>query len=430
MLAVKRTQPLLLCVLVDASRVAPHWEAMLDTLDAVSPLVDDVAAGHAYVDLRGIPGDPVAWIAQTRALLAPYALPTRIAAAANKFTAYAAAQTQDGAICAVGQERAFLAPLSLQLLGIDDRLHERLRMLGVTTLGELARLPHGPFVRRFGMQAARWHLCARGEDPTPLFPRAQAIAIEATTFGEGNIEEEAQLFFAMRIVLARVCADLERCGKRAGMLELSLEMQDGSERHIEVPVATPSADEKVLDDVLRAKLGGSRFPCAIVGFRLRAVRLEEGGEAVTMFPADDVDPQRVAVTLARLEAVTGEPPQRAHTKPAHALERRFTFETFTLRHSEREKLEVRPELKNCDEGLLVQLCLLTVREINVTVKHGAPAFVDARAVTACEGPWRIEEGWFSETEIARDEYKVLLADKSLLRIYRQGKHWYLRGVYD
>jgi hypothetical protein len=39
-------------------------------------------------------------------------------------------------------------------------------------------------------------------------------------------------------------------------------------------------------------------------------------------------------------------------------------------------------------------------------------------------------GSSAQTAIARDEYDVLLEDGDLYRIYRQGRHWYLRGTYD
>ena len=82
------------------------------------------------------------------------------------------------------------------------------------------------------------------------------------------------------------------------------------------------------------------------------------------------------------------------------------------------------------EALRLQLRLLTVREIDVLVRNGGPAVVAGQRVREARGPWRIEEGWFSGTAVARDEYDVLLDDGKLVRIYRQGKHWYLRGAYD
>jgi hypothetical protein len=76
-----------------------------------------------------------------------------------------------------------------------------------------------------------------------------------------------------------------------------------------------------------------------------------------------------------------------------------------------------------------QLRLLTVREINVKLRGNAPVSVLDKRVVDCAGPWRVDDGWF-DTPTIRDEYDVLLEDGMLCRIYRQGKHWYLRGAYD
>ncbi len=54
------------------------WEEMLDALDAVSPLIDDVGPGLAFLDMHGIAGDARAWMAQTRTVLARFGLGLRI----------------------------------------------------------------------------------------------------------------------------------------------------------------------------------------------------------------------------------------------------------------------------------------------------------------------------------------------------------------
>jgi nucleotidyltransferase/DNA polymerase involved in DNA repair len=409
------------------------WEDALDALDAVSPLVDDVRPGLAYLDMRGIDGDASAWMARASAALAPFGLPVRFGVGANKICARAAAHAAADGICPAGAERALLAPLPLALLDLDGATRERLRLLGIERLGELARLPHGPFVRRFGAAAAAWHALARGVDRTPFVPRGHAVAIEASLFGEGRADDEAQVIFALRILLARIAADLERCGKRAGILRLDVELEDAASSGFDVPLATPTADERAMLDVMRAKLEGATFPSAIVGLRVRALQLEEGGESQALFVADDLDPQRIAVAIARLEAVLGERMQRACTREAHALEERFAYERF-----EPPKREMQlAEAPLPPEAVIVpQLRLLAVREIEVRLRGGAPAFVGdpPQAVLECAGPWRVEERPSTPLRtaeaIVRDEYDVLLEGGALCRIYRQGTRWYLRGAYD
>jgi hypothetical protein len=285
-------------------------------------------------------------------------------------------------------------------------------------------LPHGPFVRRFGPAATQWHELARGVDCRPFIPRSHAVAIEASIFGEGRAGDEAQVFFALRMLLARICADLECCGKRAGSLRLSIELEDAETCEFDVPLAMPTAQERTLFDMLRAKLEGATFEAPIVGLRLQALQLEEGGEAQGLFSADDCDPQRVAVTIARLEAVLGESVARASTREAHRLEERFTYEPFKVPARSKQPLPKKQERAD----LVPQLRLLQVREVPVQLRAGEPAIVDRQAVRQCAGPWRIAERAF--TAMTRDEYDVVLENGTFARIYRQGSHWYLRGVYE
>ncbi len=421
---------MLLCV--SGSSTSPAaWEELLDALDAVSPLVDDVRPGLAFLDMRGVAGTPVQWMAQARGIAERFGLLLRLGAGTNKIVARAAASRADGSACAPGDERALLAPLELSLLDVDSDVVERLRLLGVARLGDLARLPHGPFVRRFGPQAARWHELANGIDRTPFVPRAQAAVIEASVFGEGRAEDEAQVIFALRVLLMRIAADLERCGKRAGVLSLDVELDDAQTQRFEVPLASPTAQERAMLDVVRAKLEGVTFSAPIVGLRVRAAQLEEGGEALGLLTGDDFDPQAVAVTIARIEAALGESVRRARVRPAHVLEERFAYEPFAV--PKRALLRNDDAAVGVESEIVPQLRLLAVTEIPVRVRRGEPAFVGdpPQAVRACAGPWRVEmEGWPGTNAVARDEYDVQLADGSLYRIYRQGAQWYVRGEYD
>jgi len=418
----------LLCVDVDIEPCHPEpvegWEEMLDALDAVSPLIDDVRPGLAFLEMHGIAGDARAWMMQARSVLAGFGSVLRLGAGSNKIAARAAAYVADGSICEPGSECELLALLPLTLLDIEAKVVERLALLGIERLGDLAALPHGPFVRRFGTAAARWHELARGIDRRPFVPRSRAIAIEASIFGEGRAVDEAQVFFALRMLLARVCADLERCGKRAGALHLALELEDAQTCTFDVPLAMPTAQERTMFDMMRAKLEGATFESAIIGLRVQARQLEEGGEAQALFGADDFDPQRVAVTIARLEAMLGESIARATTREAHLLEERFAYEPFEL---PRKAMFDRTEAPH---ELVPQLRLLEVREIAVELRAREPATVDGQAVMQCVGPWRIAERAFTISPVTRDEYDVVLEDGTFARIYRQNTHWYMRGVYE
>lgn len=400
------------------------WQELLDALDAVTPLIEDARIGVAFLDMHGADGDFMAWRRMIRALLGPLHRHACVGAGSNRFCAFAAAWSGDGTMIVSGEEAAALGAMSLDVLELEPDVVQRLQLLGITTLGALAALPHGPFVRRFGPQAARWHDAARGIDRAPFIPRGHAITIEAAMLGEGSAQSEAAVIFALRVLLGRICADLERCGKRASALQVEIELDNADTARIDVQLAAATSQERDMLDVLRAKLEGASFAAPICGLRLRAMGLEEGGESMPLLAGDDIDRANVAVVLARLEALLGEPVRRAQTRDAHPLEERFVYEPFVLpKRDPSGHVAAEPRV-------IPQLRLLAVTEIDVRLCRGEPATVGEHAVRHVTGPWRIEEGWFASQHVARDEYDVQLDNGEICRIYRQGDRWYLRGSYD
>jgi protein ImuB len=431
----------------DPAADARVWAEVLDALDAASPIVEDDGPGRAFLEMHGIAGEGSGWIAAVRGALAGFDLPARIALGPNRFVAHAAARSGgaagrgEGAVCE-DDAAAFLAPLSLDLLPIEAGTLERLRLLGVTTLGELAALPHGPFVRRFGAEAARWHDLARGIDERPLKPRPRALRVDRALYGEGEANSEEQVLFALRTLVGRVVDDLCAAGKRAGRLVLRLECEDGEIRELTTRVAQPTAVPSTLFELMRARLEGVVLTSPVVGLRLAAEELASGGVELSLFAASDPDPDAVGVVLARLDAAFGEGKAlRARAVEGPRIERRYVLEPFTLETLASRGPRAEPPPLPATATL--QLRIVEPYAIDVRVIDGVPRFAGSppQQVVEVAGPWRAEEGWWSAAlcrahdALARDEYDVCLEDGALLRIARDetsAPHgaWSVRGVYD
>lgn len=413
----------ILCVLFAAPTA--RWETILEALDAVSPLVEDGEDGLAYLEMHGIEGSPERWFAAISATLhgAP---PFALGVGPNKFVARAAALAGGRVISTHLETRTLLAPLSLSLLGIDDDVERRLHLLGVTTLGELAALPHGPFVRRFGPPAARWHDNARGLDDRPFLPRARSLRIERTLFGEGNAACEEQILFALRTLVARISEDVAVAGKRCGRLILALECENGDVRNVAATIAQPTAEAQILFDLVRARLEGIVLESTVVGLRLSAERLEDGGIALSLFAQRDPDPQALGVALARIEAALGTHALRAKIVDGNRPESRVSYEPFML--APPQTVQPSPSLA---AFTALQYRLLEQREIDVVTEAHVPRFVGTppQPVVHVCGPWRVDETWW-DVPLRRDDYDVLLEDGALYRIARRDGRWYLCGVYD
>ncbi|MFN2460779.1 MAG: hypothetical protein ABR591_08860 [Candidatus Velthaea sp.] len=423
----------------DPAEDARVWNAILEALDAASPLIEDAGLGCAYLEMHGITGGAEGWLGAVRTALAPFDLAFRLALATSKFVARAAALTADGTVVGQGGAAQFLAPLPLETLELDAATLQRLGIFGVRTLGELAELPHGPFVRRFGAEAAGWHDRARGIDPRPLRPRARAMRIDRTLYGEGTAACEEQVLFALRALVGRVVDDLGAAGKRCGRLVLAFECEDGEVREITSRVAQPTAQPATLFELLRARLEGVVLRSPVTGLRLATEGLEDGGLQIALFAGSDPDPDALGIALARLDAALGERHAlRARVLDGPRIERRFALEPFTLDAVAATTWSRAPEGASALPGsATLQYRMIEPAPVDVAVGGGVPCFVGSppQAVLEVAGPWRVDEGWWTsatggDAPVVRDEYDVLLEDGALVRIAREGEAWSLRGTYD
>jgi len=420
----------------DAAATQRRWDEALELLDAASPAIESPRAGIAYLDLRGIP----LTVEQQRERIArmltapPCELPARVGIASTRLGAYAAAREQR--VVAPDEESTFLAAQPLRLLGLPPEEHERMTLLGIRRLGELAALPAGALARRFGTHALRWHALARGEDHVPLRPRPRRAPIVASAQAEEPTDRMEAVLFACRGLVERLAADLQRAGRRCARLELTLEGERGHARRLRCEVASPTARVDVLFELVRARLegtlevrGGDAQSEAVSGVRIEATRVEDGGAPLPLLTESRPDPESLQSALARVAGAFGEESlQRAEVRAAFRPEGRFAYAPFdaggALTSVERQRMQRDGVTKPA-----AHLCLLHGRrEIAVRLRRGVPCAVDGDEVVEVAGPWRTAERWWDGGG-ERDDYDVQTSAGALLRIVREGTRWYVLGIY-
>ena len=137
-----------------------------------------------------------------------------------------AERTPPGEVRSVDDGRAFLAPLPLDVLPVDVKVHDELRLLGLRTVGEFADLPRGSVFDRFGSAVARAHALARGEYGDMVRASAPPRRIRARRAWDDAIGSREQLVFALRVVVDEISGALARDGFAALRLELRLDRED------------------------------------------------------------------------------------------------------------------------------------------------------------------------------------------------------------
>jgi hypothetical protein len=131
------------------------------------------------------------------------------------------------AIVPSGAEAAFLADLSVEDLPVSVEMRRRLRLLGLSRLGQLARLPQGAVAAQFGGEGARaWEL-AHGVDRSPVIPyRPPRVITERLAF-PAPVETIDALLIATRTLLRRALDRPAARGRAARGIRLGVEMEDG-----------------------------------------------------------------------------------------------------------------------------------------------------------------------------------------------------------
>lgn len=154
--------------------VAPRFEryaevsaGVMAIFRSVTPLVEPRSLDEAFLDIRGsrrLFGPPRQVAEYIRALVADeQGIPCTVGGAATTSLAkIASAQGKPDGLLLVPPEQvvAFLHPLPVGALwGVGQQTEARLNQLGLTTVGDLARVPAATLVRIFGPAQAR-HLVA------------------------------------------------------------------------------------------------------------------------------------------------------------------------------------------------------------------------------------------------------------------------------
>lgn len=128
---------------------------------------------------------------------------------------------------APGEERLFLAPLSVaQLPGVGRKTEQGLKEMGVTTIGQLAKIPPDFLKQHFGASGITlYHYANAIDDRKVKLPGETKSMSRETTFAEDTLDQSF-LEATLRYLCERVGAELRSRGKQARCVTLKLRYAD------------------------------------------------------------------------------------------------------------------------------------------------------------------------------------------------------------
>ncbi|MCW3846983.1 DNA polymerase Y family protein [Sphingomonas sp. LB-2] len=223
-----------------------------------SPIVAVEGADTLFLDLTGTAhlfGGEVAMARRIVRLLARAGFTARIAIADTVGAAWALVHHGAGGICPPAGGAQALAPLPTAALRLEPPAIELLKRLGIERIGQLAALPRGPLVRRFGAGTVLRLDQALGRMPEPLAPVIPPHAIAVTRRFAEPIATAEGIAAWLGALVPELAAALEAEGLGARAIELVADRVDGVPQRISIGLARSNRDPVHLLRLLARRIG-------------------------------------------------------------------------------------------------------------------------------------------------------------------------------
>ena len=318
------------------AHAAAEAERIWAVLRDHSPVVEVLAPGHAHIDLRGLAKlarmEDGAYLADLHeAVSLTSGLSVHLGAAETVFTAHAAAVAQayfrdqgqaipqatkgkqenrDGSaiLVAEGEGTRFLSALPVEILPLPPDVHQRLHLLGIDRVGQVAEMPFSAVQAQFGSAGARaWEL-ANGKDDSPIVAARDEVRVSEELELPAPTSLSEPLVAGTRSLLQRALARREVTGHSLRRLDWRLFLESGESITRRFVFREPTNDATKMLFVVRGKVERLQLPSAAVslGVTLSGLCSEYGHQANLW----NVGPRRAKElrdAIEQLNARVGEP---------------------------------------------------------------------------------------------------------------------------
>ncbi len=302
-----------------------RFDEVLDALEAVSPLVEEnpslrrgsgqalgsgrAELGCAYVGLDGLAelyGGMTKLLQALQEVVSPRLEP-RFGIGPGRFPAtVAASAAQPGQILKAPPTLIeFLAPYPVEVLPVPWETVARLKRLGLTALGDIARQKLGPMETQFGPGGRSLWEMARGIDNRPIFPRQQELSFEGRVdFPVATVSLET-IYLAVENLLVQLYGKPELWGRyaRLALLRARVSRRPTWERKVAFKEAAGSAQTALRMIKHAISLYPPSGPVEDLSITLHGVTGEAGRQ--TSLWTDVRRQDQLRETLRQLEARLG-----------------------------------------------------------------------------------------------------------------------------
>jgi DNA polymerase-4 len=224
---------------VDFEEIRKYSRGFKSIITDIAPLMEDRGVDEVYIDFTEVPGGQreggrtLARLIQ-KSIFQATGLTCSIGVAPNKLIAKMASEfNKPNGISVVYQDdiETRIWPLPCRKVnGIGPKADEKLKRLGIETIGQLAACERGWLIDHFGKSTGAWmHEVAWGRDDRPVVTESEPVSMSRETTFERDlhaVRDRAELGEIFTRLCEKVAEDLRRKGYVGKTIGIKLRYDD------------------------------------------------------------------------------------------------------------------------------------------------------------------------------------------------------------
>src|SRR5438445_2246065 len=274
----------------------------------LAPVVEVRVEGIAWLDVSGVP-KPGESIRETRRRLrTAIGREPRLGLAPGPFSSrLAAARARPGRLMRIENASEFLAPLSSRELPLDEEQLERLDLLGLRTLREVAALGQRELESQLGRAGRHAVLLARGLEPDVLTPWRPPMFTSTHRQFDPQVEDREALLFVARALCGDLAEGLGLRGAGAKQVRVRLVFESGSHEERDSLVRHPLSSAAELFGLIGSWIKEWRPQAPITELWIELPVLEGAGRRqLRLWAGGDGNSDEVIAAFERLQERHGD----------------------------------------------------------------------------------------------------------------------------
>ena len=262
------------------------FERVLEKLDDFSPAVEIEGKNCAFLDMTGVKNEQKTALKILGGI--NDGLEASIGLGSGKFFAWVAAFAKKTGVPVVinpDGEKNFIAPFPVDLLPCSTETKDRLRLLGIRRVGQLADFSLDDLVAQFGADGKRMHELARGHDSSPLVPRRRADSVDGAVELFPPSVDYLEILKSCEVILNNLLPSMKSRGKLCGEAVLMLSCESNSQE-IRLVFKEATCSEPVIIKRIKACLENIALPSPVTGAEVKLLLKSETGRKLQLWQGD------------------------------------------------------------------------------------------------------------------------------------------------